>query len=138
MGLKDITIRELTEDDFLEVSRWFSARKWSHAPAKDILPPLAYVAELDGVLLSVVWVYVTNCGLVLLDWFATNPESGSRGIISVKKLTKYVVGVMEESGTTTACISYTHNDKLAEYLDKKCGFKKDSMKVNMCYKRLGG
>ncbi len=138
MALKDIKVREITDDDFLVVSEWFSARNWRMPPARDILPPLAYVAELDGRLLSVVWVYVTNCGLALLDWYATNPESGNTGIISVKYLTKYVIAVMEESETTTACISYTHNDKLADYLDKKCGFKKDKTKVNMCYKRLEG
>ena len=134
MALKDITVRELTDDDMIEVSEWFKSRKLSHAPAPRILPESAYVAELEGQLLSVVWVYATNSGLVLMDWIATNPRAGNRGIISVQKLFKHVEAIFKRSDKVSACISYAHNDKLARYLEKRCGYKLDSQKVNMCMK----
>ena len=134
MALKDIKVRELNDDDMVEISEWFKTRKWSHGPAPKILPESAYVAELDGMLLSVVWVYVTNSGLALMDWIATNPKSGTKGIISVQKLFKYVEEIFIRSEGVNACISYAHSDKLARYLSKKCGYKVDSKKVNMCMK----
>lgn len=133
-SLKDIKVRLLTDDDMVEISEWFKARKWSYGPAPKILPESAYVAELNGQLLSVVWVYVTNSGLALMDWIATNPNSGVRGLISVQKLFRYVENIFKESDGVSACISYAHSDKLAKYLAKKCGYKVDSKKVNMCMK----
>ena len=138
MALKDIIVRELTDEDMVEVSEWFVARKWPVVPSPHILPKSAYVAELEGKLLSVAWVYCTNSGLALIDWVATNPKSGTKGIISVQKVFKHVDEILAATGSITACISYTHNDKLAKYMDKKCGYRRDRLKVNMCYKRFGG
>lgn len=131
MALKDIIVRDLTEEDMVEVSSWFTDRKWSMAPAPGILPASAYVAELDGELLSVAWMYITNSGLAFVDWIATNPKSGVRGIISVQKVFKYIDKLIARTGNIRACVSYTHNDKLAKYMSKKCGYNLDNTKVNI-------
>lgn len=136
MGLKDIKIRQLTDEDMVEVSSWFSDRKWKHGPAPKSLPPTAYVAEVGGKLLSVVWVYVTNSGLALADWIATNPRAGTKGIISVKHLFSRLDQILLASGNVSICISFTHNDKLAKYLEKRCGYKRDKTKVNMSYRYI--
>lgn len=136
MSLNDVTVRHLEDDDMVEVSGWFSERKWRVPPQKEMLPETAYVAEWDGKLLSVIWLYVTNSGICILDWVATNPKYPIRGIRSLKKVTEFAEEVAMKVDKR-AFIHFTHNDKLAKHLNKKCGFKNDG-KVNISIKLLGG
>lgn len=133
MGLKDITVRDLADEDMVEIVEWFKHRKWRVPPASHALPGTAYVAEQHGKLLSVVWLYLTNSGVGILDWVATNPESGPNGIISIKKVLKHIEGLVEDNLTTF--IHFTHNDRLATFFNKKCGYKNDG-KVNISIKVL--
>jgi hypothetical protein len=137
MRIKDIKVRDLTDDDMLEVTSWYVDRRWAYPPNPDILPQTAYVAELDGKLLAVIWLYVTNSRLGILDWVATSPKSGHRGIVAVKKIVDYIeeLATVDGQGTLNTLIHFTHNDKLASYFNKKCGFK-DNDKVNTNVKVL--
>lgn len=132
MALKDITVRLLTEEDMAEVSEWFAARKWPVPPGGKMLPETGYVAELDGRMISVAWLYITNSEVGIIDWIATNPEAGARGIISVKKLIEHIEGV--SLGSLNTFMHFTPNDRLAQYLKKKCGFKVTE-KSNVCIRK---
>lgn len=133
MKLKNVIVRDLVEDDMVEISEWFVGRKWKVPPANHILPGTAYVAERNGDLICVVWLYITNSGLGILDWVATKPNAGPIGLLSIKKVLNYIEEVTGDK--LTAFAHFTHNDKLATFFNKKCGYK-NTGKVNMSVKLL--
>jgi hypothetical protein len=130
MNLKDIQIRPIEDDDMVEVSEWFARRKWLTPPARGMLPKTGYVAHRGGKLLSVVWLYITNSQVAIVDWIATNPEAGYSSLVSVKVLLEHV----ERLSDATVFMHFTPNDKFAKFLGKKCGFK-TTEKANICVRR---
>jgi hypothetical protein len=126
--VKDVICRPIEDGDLLEVSEWYTHRKWRVPPNANILPKSAYVAEKEGQLLSIIWLYVTNSGIGIIDWVATNPHSGTLGIRSLKKVLKYAEDIVGNDLNTF--IHFTHNDKLSRFFSRKCGFKEDG-KVNI-------
>jgi hypothetical protein len=122
----------ITDDDFVEISEWFSSRKWPVPPGGKMLPDTGYVAELDGQLLAVAWLYLTNSNVGIVDWLATNPNAGAKGIIVMKKLLAYIEDISGDSISTF--MHFTPNDKLAKFLKRKCGFKVTE-KANICVRR---
>lgn len=130
--MKGVTIRLIEDDDLLEVSEWFAARKWPVPPSGKMLPESGYVAEKDGKLLSVAWFYLTNSQVGIVDWIATNPDAGATGLISIISLLRYIEDISE--GRTNVFMHFTPNDKLARFLKKKCGFK-IADKSNVCVRR---
>lgn len=131
MSLKNIRIRMIHDDDFAEISEWFVKRKWPVPPAGKMLPESGFVAEQDGTLLSVAWLYVTNSQVGIIDWIATNPEAGPSAIISVKKLLDYIELVSEQ---TNVFMTFVPSDKFAKYLKNKCKFK-ITEQANVCVRR---
>lgn len=129
--LKDITIRLIQDEDFAEVSEWFTKRKWPVPPAGKMLPESGFVAEQGGKLLSVAWLYVTNSQVGIIDWIATSPDAGSAGIISVKRLIDHIE---EISVDTNVFMTFVPSDKFAQYLKKKCRFK-ITEQANVCVRR---
>lgn len=124
-----IKIRLITDDDLVEVSNWFAARKWPVPPNGKMLPDTGYVAEKGGQLLSVAWLYITNSNVGIVDWIATNPDAGAQGIISIKKLLQHIEDISR--GSITSFMHFTPNDKFARFLKRKCGFK-TTEKANIC------
>lgn len=132
--MKGVTVRLIKDDDLVEVSEWFAARKWPIPPSGKTLPETGYVAEsADGKLLSVAWLYVTNSDVGIVDWIATAPEAGAKGLISVIKLIGFIEAV--SAGRCNVFMHFTPNDKLARFLKKKCGFKIAETGVNICTRR---
>lgn len=127
-----IKVRPLEDDDMVEVVGWFQDKNWKIPPTDRVLPELGYVAEEKKKPLAVAWLYVTNSGVAIVDWLATHPRAGSRGIFAVKKLIEHI----EESsqGKVTALVHYTSNDKLAGFLKGRCGFEITS-KAHVCVRR---
>lgn len=131
LDLKNIEVRGLTDEDMPEVTEWFATRKWRVPPAGQMLPKTGYVATKGGQLLSVAWLYITNSQVAIIDWIATSPERGYVAIASVKKL---LATIETEAAGATVFMHFTPNDKLAKFLDKKCGFK-TTEKANVCVRR---
>lgn len=132
MNLKDIQIRDITDDDLLEVSEWFAKRRWPVPPAGSMLPDTGYIAYRGDKLLSVAWLYITNSQVGIIDWIATNPDAGPVGTASIKKLVDYIEGISGDS--TSVFMHFTPNDKLAKFLKKNCRFK-TTEKANICVRR---
>lgn len=130
--MKNVTIRLIQDEDLVEISEWFAARKWPVPPSGKMLPESGYVAEKDGKLLSVAWFYLTNSQVGIVDWIATSPTAGATGIISLIKLLEHIEEI--SNGTTNVFMHFTPNDKLARFLKKKCGFKVTE-KANVCVRR---
>ena len=130
-SLKNIVVRLIQDEDFVEVSEWFVKRKWPVPPAGKMLPESGFVAEQDGKLLSVAWLYVTNSQVGIIDWIATNPEAGASGIISVKKLLDHIETISSE---TNVFMTFVPSDKFAKYLKNKCRFK-ITEQANVCIRR---
>ncbi len=133
--MKNVTIRLITDDDFPEISEWFSARKWPVPPSGKTLPETGYVAldTASNRLLSVAWLYITNSDVGIVDWIATAPEAGAKGLISVIDLLGYIEGI--SAGRCNVFMHFTPNDKLAKFLKRKCGFKIAETGVNICTRR---
>ncbi len=119
----------------LEISEWFAARKWPLPPVggSKMLPETGYVAVKDGKLMSVAWLYITNSQIGIVDWIATSPAAGTKGLISVIKLISYIEEI--SVGRTNFFMHFTPNDKLARFLKRKCGFKISETGVNICTRR---
>lgn len=130
MALKGITVRQLQDEDMVEVSEWFAKRNWNSPPQGQMLPSTGYVAVKEGKLLSVAWLYITNSAMGIVDWIATSPDAGFRGIASLENLINYIEDISKE--TTTSYFHFTPNDKLAKYLKRKCRFKIAETGVNLC------
>jgi hypothetical protein len=130
MALRDITVRHLEDDDLVEVSEWFASRKWPYPPQGAMLPKTGFIAELNGKKLSVAWLYVTNSSVGIVDWIATNPNVGVKGLISIKKLIDHIEDISRES--VASYLHFTPNEKLARYLKKNCGFKIAEKGINLC------
>lgn len=130
MALKDITVRQLTDEDLVEVSEWFASRKWTHPPVGATLPETGYVAEIGDKKLSVAWLYITNSAVGIIDWIATNPEAGYKGMASVRALIDHIEEVSRRD--TKSYLHFTGNDKLTRYLKKKCRFKVAESGISMC------
>lgn len=130
--MKNLTIRLIQDEDLLEISEWFAARKWPIPPHGKMLPDTGYVAERDGKLLSVAWFYMTNSQVGIIDWIATNPDSGTQGLISIIQLLKYIEEISR--GETNVFMNFTSNEKLAKFLKRKCGFK-ITEQASVCVRR---
>lgn len=122
MAVKDIIVRPIEDDDYLEIGEWMKARKWPMPPSKGALPPTGYIAEENGEKLATAFLYVTNSSVAILDWITTNPKSGFRGIVGVKKINDHVKKITEPR--VQAILHFCGNDKLATYMVKKLGYKK--------------
>jgi hypothetical protein len=131
--VKNLTIRKIDDDDMLEISEWFSSRKWPVPPSGKMLPESGYVAVRDGKLLSVAWLYITNSQVGIVDWIATNPSAGPHGLISVTRLIDYIEDLSK--GYINVFMHFTPNHKLAKFLKRKCGFKIAETDVNICIRR---
>lgn len=130
--MKDVIVRLIQDEDLVEVSEWFVARKWTVPPAGKMLPDSGYVAEQNGRLLAVAWFYLTNSQVGIVDWIATNPQTTTLGLRSVIKLLDHIEEISKER--TNVFIHFTPNDKLAAFLKRKCGFKVTE-KANVCVRR---
>ena len=122
MAIKDIIVRQIRDEDMLEVSEWYRDRKWLTPPGKNRLPETGYVSELNGELLAVVWLYITNSAIGITDWICTNPKFRTKGIISIREIFKFIEETT--SGKIEVLMNFTSNEKLAKYLRKNCRFKK--------------
>lgn len=131
--MKDLTIRLITDDDMPIVAGWFTARKWTIPPNGKNLPESGYVAEKNGKLLAVAWLYITNSEVGIIDWIATNPDSMVEGLISVTKLISYIEEL--SAGRISVFMHFTPNEKFSAFLKKKCGFKIAEKDVNICVRR---
>ena len=131
--MKNLTIRKIEDEDMLEISEWYSSRKWPVPPAGKMLPESGYVAVKDGKLLSVAWLYITNSQVGIVDWIGTNPTSGPHGLISVVKLIDYIEEISK--GYINVFLHFTPNHKLSRFLKRKCGFKITETEVDMAVRR---
>ncbi len=133
--MKNVLIRDITDDDMPEISEWFAARKWTVPPGGKTLPETGYVAvdSVSNRLLSVAWLYITNSDVGIVDWIATAPESGAKGLISVIDLLEFIEGV--SVSRCNVFMHFTPNAKLARFLKRKCGFKIAETGVNICTRR---
>ena len=140
MGIKDIKVRPITDDDMVEISEWFVKRKWSKPPSGGMLPETGYVAEENGKMLSVGWLYVTNSSVGIIDWVATAPDVGILGLISIKPLLRYIEEVTKgaEHQGVNNFLYFTSNEKLAKYIKKKCGFKIAESGMHLCVRNRRG
>jgi hypothetical protein len=133
--MKGVTIREIRDEDFVEVSDWFAARKWQIPPSAKTLPETGYVAQKDdGTLLAVAWLYITNSDVGIVDWICSNPSAGmAQGLRSIVKLIDFIEAV--SAGRCNVFMHFTPNTKFAKFLGKKCRFKTTETGVNLCFRR---
>lgn len=122
MAIKDIIVRPVVDEDYIEISEWLKDRKWPMPPARGSLPATGYIAEENGKPLAAGFLYLTNSSIGIFDWLSTNPESGYRGLVGLKKISEYIKRVSDPE--VSVILSFQGNGKLANYMSKKLGYKK--------------
>ena len=136
MGIaKEIVVRRLTDDDMVEVSEWYVKRKWPVAPGGGMLPESGYIAELNGEKLAAGWLYVTNSTIGIIDWLATSPSAGVRGLIGIRRILRHIEDVTQGSEGVPGhhtLMTFTPNVKFAKFLKEKCGYKTAERGLHLC------
>jgi hypothetical protein len=122
MAIKDIIVRPVQDDDYLEICDWLKDRKWTIPPAKGSLPATGYIAEENGKPIAAAFLYLTNSSIGIFDWLSTNPESGYKGLVGLKKISEHIKKVSDPD--VSVILSFQGNGKLANYMTKKLGYKR--------------
>lgn len=129
----DFLVRDINDDDLVTVSEWFARRKWPVPPSPAILPKTGYVAERNGEPVAVAWLYITNSSLGLVEWSATDPESGIVGLRGLKKVMDHIKKISEPR--VKVLFQFVPNKKLAKYMEKRFGFRKSEDAALMVWAR---
>ena len=115
-------IRPITHEDMVEVSDWFSRRKWPMPPVEAILPKTGFLAISDnGTKLAVAWLYLTNSSLAFLEWTATNPDEPMQGMRALNRLFQHVKDISLPN--VKAIMHLSGNPKMIKWLEKRQAFK---------------
>lgn len=118
-------VRQITENDKIEIASWFELRAWPLPPVEGIMAEWGLVAESDGKLLACLWVYEIVEGVwEKFSWTATNPDVDekigmSALMLLISKLQESAASVGPSGRTLT---HFTTSERFANRL-KKAGFK---------------
>jgi hypothetical protein len=75
------TVREYTPEDHPMLMEWWKAHGWPGV-AKEVLPKLGLIVEVDTKPIVAGWLYMDNSvGVCWLEWVVGNPDSRGREII---------------------------------------------------------
>lgn len=122
-----MNIREINEEDLIEIFSWFESRKWPLPPIKNSGPKTGVVAVQDGKLFGCLWFYMNGSSIVDVDWIATNPGvSTHEAMDSVSFLIEHIKQMSKLSDPTAKIRGlrlFTKNEKLASLFEAR-GFKK--------------
>lgn len=121
MAIKDIIVRQIQDEDYLDISEWLKDRKWPIPPGKGVLPVTGYIAVDGKNKLAAGYLYVTNSSVGILDWLVTNPKAGFKGSVALKRIDEHVKKITKDNVTTI--LHFCANDKLAKYMCKKLNYK---------------
>lgn len=124
--------REITEEDFIEISSWLSMRSWPMPNASKCLPKTGYVYLEDGKRMAAAYVYMTNSNVVIVSWVCTPPDSGTKGLEGIKKLAAHIQSVVSEDSVIMYIVS---SEKLAKYLNRSAGSTKPKTTYNTYFTR---
>lgn len=117
-------IRPIETEDMLEVSEWFSRRKWPMPPVDQILPRTGFIAiSNSGKKLAVAWIYLTNSSMAFIEWTATNPDEPMSGMRALNKIFTHVKETSKNS--VKVLMQFVANKKLESWLTKHQAFKKN-------------
>ena len=118
-------IRPFLPEDYPEVSKWFTQRKWPRSPKLSHLPATGWIVEKDEKRLAAAWLYLTNSDMALLEWSVTNPsESPFLCLRAMQRLADYIVAESQLlQPPVDVIIQLNANKKFADFYIKHCGFK---------------
>jgi hypothetical protein len=70
----DIKVRHLsTDEDFKEICTWWEKYPNWEPVHPEVLPPIGFIATLDGERLAACWVYTTDSCIAWLEYIVGNP-----------------------------------------------------------------
>lgn len=118
-------IREITDQDYQEVLRWFKGREWPIPPIPDAAPNYGLVADNDGQLIACAFIYTTSRSMIFMDWLGLNPDvSFDVAKLGIDQIMDYLQNMcaLAEPEVNAVCF-FTKSEALAEQMVLK-GFKK--------------
>jgi hypothetical protein len=117
-------IKQITEDDVPEVSRWFESISWDMPPIEGSLPPAGYLALKDNKPVACAFAYLTGTSISFVQWTNTNPDVSdkeqSEGLSFVIETVKEIVSSLQPQ--VKSIVIMTKNEKFATKL-KTLGFR---------------
>lgn len=84
--MDQIEIVRYKDEDFEEISRFFTGNGWKEAPHPEVLSDTGFVAVRGTEKLAVGFMYKTNSNVFILEWTATNPAASLKDRTKAFKL----------------------------------------------------
>ena len=114
--------RKYTHDDYEVIEEWFLAHGWPEAPEPRYLPTTGIIVEDDdGESVGVGFLYISNSELGFLDWIATRPGLGRRGIKVMDFLIATIVDAAK--GVKVTRVLHMSKPKYTRVFEKRYNFK---------------
>lgn len=109
-------VREIVDDDFIEISNWLSLCEWPMPPAREVLPKTGYVAvNAEGRRVAAAWVYVTNAKLLIVSWICTPPDIQEESDQGLDALFDYI----EKESRGNAILYMIQGERRAKSISKR-------------------
>jgi hypothetical protein len=131
-GVK-MRVRGVFEEDYAEISSWFTCRGWPVPPAWEHLPRgdrALCVDDENGKLLCCAFIYLTETPLTILEWTATNPAEKSLKIRykSLKMLLEAAKAITKKYRHDGVLIQFLVSNGLKKFYEKN-GFQVGDTKL---------
>lgn len=119
-------IREITEDDFPEISRWFSDRRWPLPAVDGVGAKIGALAEKNGIIYACIYSYVTGTSMAYLEWPGTNPDiPGDQSMSAFDELISHFKAMCQVSEPRVRVLCITTPSEALSNRFKNHGFKID-------------
>lgn len=117
-------VRQIREEDFVEIATFLKDQPWPYPAVKDVMPPHALVVEKDGSLILAVYMYTTESSVCFVDWIAyDNKRDGQELIAAFKEVFRTIESVALKLKPAIKILTLTTKSiKVAELLEV-CGFR---------------
>lgn len=119
-------VREVREDDLIEIAPWFRNIKWPSPAIEGSIPKSGFLCEYAGVPKAVAFLYLDGTSGASFSWSATDPESP---IIETSKAMDMVIERIKEVASKSKLNppirfieTYTQSKAFSDKL-KKLGFR---------------
>lgn len=114
--------RPFEDQDLPVVSKWFEARGWEQGFLhRKSLPKRGWIAEDADGPLAVGWLYwPEETDLSFLEWCATRPNAGLRGLRGLSEVIRAAQDFAQEHGLRI--LQFIPNEKLVKFYEREAGF----------------
>lgn len=123
----NFNIRPITDEDIVDIARWFDQIKWPMPPADGIGARIGVIAEKNGVKYASLYSYLTGTSAAFLEWVGLNPDvpiDQSREALS--EIVQHFMKMCELSEPKVRVLTLTTKSETIAAVFKSNGFRIES------------